>query len=146
MRLYLDTSVFSAYYDTRTPERMQATRDFWQLLVLHDLLCSDLTEQELSQATADLADRLRDLTRGFRIVPIDASMRKLALAYVDRGVVPARYYDDGLHIAAAVYSNANVLVSWNFRHMVKRNTRLLVNYVNAEHGLGGIEILPPPEL
>jgi len=28
-KLYLDTSVFSAYVDTRTPERQELTRQFW---------------------------------------------------------------------------------------------------------------------
>ena len=30
--------------------------------------------------------------------------------------------------------------------MVKRKTRLLVNSINAQQGLRGIEILAPPEL
>lgn len=146
MRLYLDTSVFSAYYDIRTPERMQATQEFWRILPAHELLCSELTERELAQATADLAQRLRTLITDIRVVRINEAMRELAVLYVERGVVPARYYDDGLHIAAAVLSEADIPVSWNFKHLVRRNTRLLVNYVNAERGLKSIEILAPPEI
>ena len=41
MRLYLDTSVFSAYYDERTPERLRMTRDFWHVLDRHEKLCSE---------------------------------------------------------------------------------------------------------
>lgn len=73
-------------------------------------------------------------------------MRDLASTYVQAGVVPARYLDDALHIAVPVHGDADVLVSWNFKHMVKRNTRLLVNYLNAQHGLRSIEILTLPEL
>lgn len=146
MRLYLDTSVLSAYYDERTPERMQATREFWDTLAQHEPLYSDLTETELGQATPELAEQLRSLTSGFRRITINVAMRQLASIYVDRGVVPARYFDDGLHIAAAVFGDADILVSWNFKHLVRRNTRLLVNYINAERGLKGIEILAPPEL
>lgn len=32
MRVYLDTSVFSVFYDQRAPERMQATKEFWDVL------------------------------------------------------------------------------------------------------------------
>ncbi len=74
------------------------------------------------------------------------AMHDLANAYVRAGVVPTRYLDDALHIAAATCSDADVLVSWNFKHLVKRNTRLLVNYLNAQRGLPSIEILAPPEL
>jgi len=41
---------------------------------------------------------------------------------------------------------ADILVSWNYRHLVKRNTRLLVNYINNKLGLRSIEILAPPEI
>lgn len=50
MKLFLDTSVFSAYYDERTPERMHMTRDFWLILQQHEKLCSELTIEELGQA------------------------------------------------------------------------------------------------
>jgi hypothetical protein len=86
------------------------------------------------------------LQRGFRAITLTSAMRDLANIYVQAGVVPARYLDDALHITAAVIGDADVLVSWNFKHMVKRNTRLLINYLNAQHGLRNIEILAPPEL
>jgi len=73
-------------------------------------------------------------------------MRKLAERYVEEGVVPSRYFADAIHIAAAVLGNADILVSWNFRHLVRRSTRLLVNYINVERGLPTIEILAPPEV
>lgn len=152
MRLYLDTSIFSAYFDARTPERMQSTREFWPILKRHERLCSDLTQTELNQATAEWSEQLKALTREFRMIAIDDPMRELATAYAQAGVVPARYVEDALHtesafgIAAAVYGEADVLVSWNFKHLVKRNTRLLVNSINAQRGLRSIEILAPPEL
>ncbi|MEW6231535.1 MAG: hypothetical protein AB1566_04355 [Chloroflexota bacterium] len=112
----------------------------------HERLCSDLTQRELGQATAELTEQLKALTDGFKIIAISDQMRELANAYVQEGVVPARYFDDALHMAAVVLGDADVLVSWNFKHLVRRNTRLLVNYVNAQRGLRSIEILAPPEL
>lgn len=144
MRIYLDTSVFSAYYDTRTPERLQATRAFWKTLKRHELLCSEVTVAELDEAES--ADQLTQLLAGFRVIALEEPMRELAAAYVQQGIIPARYLDDALHIAAAVYGNADVLVSWNFKHLVKRQTRLQVNALNAGRGLRAIEILAPPEL
>jgi len=48
MKLYLDTSVFSAYYDERTPERMKMTRDFWPILEKYEKLCSESPQQCLA--------------------------------------------------------------------------------------------------
>jgi predicted nucleic acid-binding protein len=146
MRLYLDTSVISAYYDPRTPERMRMTREFWGTLDRHDRLCSALTLEELDAAPNHLADKLRQLLVGFTVVPVDNPVRRLAEAYVEAGVVPSRYVSDAVHIAAAVVGGADVLVSWNFVHLVKRSTRLLVGYVNATRGLRALEILAPPEV
>jgi predicted nucleic acid-binding protein len=73
-------------------------------------------------------------------------MRELAEDYVGEGIVPSRYLVDALHIAAAVLGNADILVSWNFKHLVRRSTRLLVNYINTKQGFRAIEILAPPEV
>ena len=105
-----------------------------------------MTLAELGQAIPELAEQFKSLTHGFRIIPINDQMRELAQGYIQSSIVPARYVDDALHIAAAVYGEADVLVSWNFKHLVRRNTRLLVNAVNAQRGLRSIEILAPLEL
>jgi len=146
MKLYLDTSVFSAYYDERTPERMQMTRDFWLVLEGHEKLCSELTIEELGQAHSNLREKLLTLTQNFMVLNLTDEMRNLAKLYVEEGVVPSRYFADALHVAAAVFGNADILVSWNFKHLVKRSTRFLVNYVNAKQRLKMIEILAPPEV
>lgn len=146
MKLYLDTSVFSAYYDERTPERMQMTRGFWPVLERHEKLCSELTIEELGQAHSNLREKLLTLTQNFMVFDITDEMRDLAKLYVEEGVVPSRYFADALHVAAAVFGNADILVSWNFKHLVKRSARFLVNYVNAKQGLKMIEILAPPEV
>jgi hypothetical protein len=80
------------------------------------------------------------------VLNITDDMRDLAKLYVGEGVVPSKYFADALHIAAAVFGNADILVSWNFKHLVKRSARFLVNYVNAKQGLKMIEILAPPEV
>ena len=146
MKLYLDTSVFSAYYDERTPERMQMTRDFWRVLERHEKLCSDLTIEELGQARSGLREKLLGLAQGFTVINLTDEMRELAKLYVKEGLVPSKYFADALHIAPAVLGGADILVSWNFKHLVKRSTRLLVNYINANQGLRTIEILAPPEV
>jgi len=146
MKLYLDTSVFSAYYDERTPERMRMTRDFWRVLERHEKLCSDLTIEELGQARSGLREKLLGLAQGFTVINLTDEMRELAKLYVREGLVPSKYFADALHIAAAVLGGADILVSWNFKHLVKRSTRLLVNYINANQGLRTIEILAPPEV
>ncbi len=89
---------------------------------------------------------MRDLTANFQIVGLAPKTLELAQAYVGQGVVSPRHIANALHLAAAVEANADILISWNFMHLVNRRTRLLVNYVNATRGVRAIEILAPPEL
>ena len=146
MRLYLDTSVFSAYHDERARERMEMTRRFWESLAKHEGMCSNLTLDEIGRASQDVAKKMQALAANFHIIPIDEKTQSLAQAYIESNVVSAKYFADALHIAAAVLAEADILVSWNFEHLVKRGTRLLVNYVNSTQGLRAIEILAPPEI
>lgn len=147
LRLYLDTSVFSAFYDERTPERQRLTQQFWDSLKEYEVLCSQLVLHELGRVS-DLAlrEKLLGLTSECSVLSVGEAEQELARAYVAAGVVPARYVADALHIAVAVLGGADILVSWNFQHLVRRSTRLLVNYVNARRGLPPLEILAPPEV
>jgi hypothetical protein len=43
---------------------------------------------------------------------------------LDRSVLPPSARDDALHVAIAVVSRQDILVSWNFRHLVNRRRRL----------------------
>jgi len=121
-------------------------RDFWRILDQHGKLCSELTIEELGQAHSDLREKLLALTQNFAILNVTDQMRGLAERYIEAGVVPSRYFADAIHIAAAVLGNADILVSWNFKHLVRRSTRLLVNYINIKQGFRAIEILAPPEV
>ncbi|HEX9781351.1 MAG TPA: hypothetical protein VGA56_01300, partial [Opitutaceae bacterium] len=69
------------------------------------------------------------------IIPVDSEMAVLAKAYVAHNIIPPAFEDDAVHIAAAVLSGQDVLTSWNFRHLVNRRRRALVNLLNASRGL-----------
>lgn len=86
LRLYLDTSVISAYFDARRPERRAETRTFWRRLPKFEMSISDLTEVEL-RGTAEerLRQEMLELVRPFRIITLDTEMQELARYYLDRG-------------------------------------------------------------
>ena len=70
----------------------------------------------------------------------------LAEKYIDEGVIPVRHRDDALHIAIATVNNFDVIVSWNFEHMVKTKTRREVQGVNTLMGYRFIDIATPTEV
>lgn len=69
--------------------------------------------------------------------------RELATIYQSRDILPPRFFNDGLHIAMATIAEVDVLVSWNFKHIVHLNKIRLFNAVNLEQGYRSIEIYSP---
>ncbi|MFQ6006795.1 MAG: PIN domain-containing protein [Woeseia sp.] len=147
LRVYLDTSVLSAYYDDRAPDRQAQTEEFWKRLGDFEAATSELTREEIGQ-TQDPGRRslLLTLLDELTIYPITEETKELARHYVTSGVFSLIMLNDALHVAAAVLTRQEVLLSWNFRHMVNRLRRARVNEVNIARRLSTIEILAPPEL
>jgi predicted nucleic acid-binding protein len=147
LRLYLDTSVISAYVDDRMPERRRATVEFWNRLPEFDVSVSELIVTEV-RAVRDMGSRqqMAELIAPFAVLPLGEEGRALAREYVKRGVFSPGTLDDALHVAVAVVSRQDLLVSWNFRHLVNRRRRALVNEVSISLGYPTIEIIAPPEL
>jgi hypothetical protein len=54
---------------------------------------------------------------------LDVTQEALMLAteYQSEGILTAKFFNDGLHIALATVGQVDVLVSWNFRHIVHFN-------------------------
>ena len=89
---------------------------------------------------------MEELVGDFEVLTFDEEAYDLAQEYVRRGVFPEEYTSDANHVAIAVVNGISYFASWNFRHLVKVNTRREVNLINALSGYGQIEIIAPPEL
>lgn len=147
LRVYLDTSVFSAYCDDRVPERQAGTQEFWQRFDEFDVSTSDLALEELGQAGDEaLRATFEGLLADVTVHPVTEEIRDLARCYLAAGVFSPAMLNDALHVAAAVLTRQDVLLSWNFRHLVNRRRRAQVNQVNVFQGLPTIEIIAPPEI
>jgi predicted nucleic acid-binding protein len=147
LKIYIDTSVFSAFFDDRAPDRKALTEQFWQTLSTYDSSISSLAVDELRQTNdLQLRARMESLIAGINIIDVTDEMTELAEKYVAAGAFTQTMYNDAVHVAAATLTRQDVLVSWNFRHLVNRRRRPVVCSVNATEGLPAIDILSPPEL
>ena len=144
----MDSTVPSAYYDTRTPERQGQTLEFWKFLLLEfEAVISTVVLSEIrGTLDADRRRQLEDLVEGFGVLAFDEEADALAQEYVRRGVFPEKYIDDANHVAIAVTNGIGYFCSWNFTHLVKVNTRREVNAISVLKGYGPLEIFAPPEL
>ena len=77
-------------------------------------------------------------------VPEEA--KELAQAYIDNDIIPEDYLPDALHIAITTLYELDILVSWNFEHLVNTETRRKIKGINLLKGYKEIDIVSPEEL
>lgn len=108
---------------------------------------SDLLGAELRGAPPYVRDLYAELISlgGEMVVPDDAA-RQLLGAYKSRFVLGTRYENDMMHIALATATDADILVSWNFKHIVRYDKVRRFNAVNLEPGYKALAIHSPQEV
>ncbi len=78
-------------------------------------------------------------------VELHSEAVELATNYIQENVVGKTSFTDCLHIALATLSNADYLVSWNFKHIVNIQRIKGYNSVNRMKGYAQLEIRSPLE-
>ncbi len=151
--LYLDTSIISFALSNDIPD---SDKSITLKLIeeinkgVYEAFLSDVVIRELGN-TRDINKR-EDLFRFTEsielgeILVVDEEVDRVADKYIEEGIIPAVYRDDALHIALTTLNGLDILVSWNFRHLVKHKTRVEVTGVNTLLGYKTIDICTPWEV
>jgi len=79
-------------------------------------------------------------------VVLNEEARKLAEYYIKEGIVSEKYLVDAQHIAIATVYKVDVLVSWNFKHIVNLQKIKQYNAINLKYGYTLLEIRSPREV
>ena len=147
LHVYLDTSVISAAFDERNPERKALTEEFLAQVDKFDVYISEITLVEIEKTTLeDLREKMRTLVQPFSVLKISDDVQGLTDELIRYGAVPPNSPEDAYHIAIAVIAGMDYLLSWNFRHIVRLKTRDVVRMVTTLKGYKPIDILAPAEL
>lgn len=126
IRVYLDTSIISYLDQKDTPDRMNETQKIWEILKSDkfQVIISDLVFREIGECDdtkrKTLLSYLSELDYEECKVNIEAD--ELARLIIDEGILKPKSIDDATHIAVAILANANMILSWNFKHLVNYNT------------------------
>lgn len=145
-RCYFDTSIFGGYFDD---EFSKETNILFNRVTAGKIIClySELTERELYPAPTHVLNLLKNLPSIFsERLDINQQIINLAEEYITQRVVGKSSIEDCLHIAIATIYRADILVSWNFKHIVNSNRIIGYNQVNSQHGLTQIAIKSPREI
>jgi hypothetical protein len=142
---YTDTSVFGGVFDD---EFTTASREFFDLVRRgrFELLVSDISRKEIAAAPDKVQGLFAELLPLLRIVPVDEEVLRLRDAYVAARIVSEKWADDAGHVASAVIGGADLIVSWNFKHIVHFDRIRQYNAINVLNGYHGIDIRSPAEV
>ena len=146
IKVYIDTSVIGGCFDDEFSE--------WSNKLFEEFksgskiaVISELVIEELKSAPHNVKEKLKEIPDKYlKIVKNNESMVNLAENYLKQKIISKRFKDDALHIATATLSNVDVLVSWNFKHIVNFNRIKQFNGVNLLCGYSEIDIRSPREV
>ncbi len=151
LSVYVETSVWSHAFAEDAPQLRKETEKFFDEAKKgkYRLFISAVVLKEISRANEELAARLRGLVEELDPVTLefDDDMDQLAQQFLAQGVVPPSEIEDAQHVAAAVASELDVLVSWNYRHLVNVRRREEFHHVSVMNGYyRPPQIVTPPEV
>jgi predicted nucleic acid-binding protein len=145
-RIYLDTSVFGGCFDEefakdslRLIEEIKAGK--------FRLVMSETVMSELGSAPSRVQNAYEEIPKGFiETVGSNPEVEALKQAYLDAQVVGPASATDAEHIAIATIARADMIVSWNFKHIVHYEKIAGYLSVNLRMGYGSIGIFSPKQV
>lgn len=146
LTLYVDTSVIGGYFDIEFAKETQALFDNLQNSKF-DIMYSSVTEDELINAPKQVRELLNEIPENLKQkVELTEDAVNLADTYISENVVGKTSREDCFHIALATINKADILVSWNFKHIVNVIRIRGYNAVNLKLGYSQIDIRSPKDI
>jgi predicted nucleic acid-binding protein len=145
-RIYIDTSVFGGYFDK---EFETDTKLFFERIKNKDFVIyiSEISTIELLPAPQHVKDLMLQIPADCIIsLSFIEESRELAENYIKEKALGKASLNDAYHIAIATVNRVDVLVSWNFKHIVNLDKIRLFNAINFKLGYPLIDIRTPKEL
>jgi len=151
MIIYLDTSIPSFVLKTNISDKQKITQKLLKEIKAGKITAyiSTVVIRELEKTgNEQKRKRLMEILKSFpyHLIELNEKIEELANKYVTAGIIPEKYKDDALHIAAAVISGATTIVSWNLRHMVNVFVKRKVNSINIAEGYPQVDLVTPWEI
>lgn len=147
-RVYIETTIPSAYFDTRTaPEmirRREATRRWWaEAAERYELVTSVTVREELVVGPEKKALVWLRLIDHLPMLEFNSKVFASYSAYMRHKLMPA---NDAMHLAYATVHRCDFLLTWNFKHLANPNKIGHIQRVNERLGLFAPRIVSPPSL
>jgi hypothetical protein len=150
-KIYIETTIPSFYYETRTETEMVAmrewTQNWWDNQQHHyDLVTSIPVIEELENGDHPSKQATLELISKLPILPIHEEIEGIVEEYVTHHIMPNDPKGDALHLALASYHHCHFLLTWNCAHLANANKFEHIRHINTMLGLYVPILTTPYEL
>ena len=145
-RYYIDTSVIGGCLDD---EFEKASKLLLKEFIAGKKIAviSDITRAELLKAPMKVREIVENIPEEFiEEAYLNEESNELSRDYLKEKVISKRFFADSQHIAIATIIKADIILSWNFKHIVNIERIRGYNSVNIKKGYGTVEIRSPWEI
>jgi len=150
-KVYLETTLFNFYFADDAPDKKRDTLKLFE--EIRQGKYEPYASEDVVRELLDTSDPNKKITMaklineyGVILLPSSAEAEALADVYVNEGVIPLKYRTDGVHIALTAVFNLDFIVSYNFKHIVKRKTVEMTELINYRAGYKKVGIYSPAEV
>ena len=146
-RVYSDTSVIGGIVDSEFSEHSKRFIKFAKS-GLFTLVVSPVIDDEIftDDTPSQVIREYESLLKFCEIARVTQESLELQQAYLKEKILTSKWEDDALHVAVATVHECDLIVSWNFKHIVNFQKIPLYNAVNKLLGYNEIQIYSPLEL
>ena len=142
--------MISHLFQEDVPEKMSDTRQLWEMFRtgIYDVYLSTVTLEEIEDCPEPKRRQLLDCLEqiNYTLVQINNNVTEIAEQIIEMGILTKKSYDDCQHIGAAIISECDCIISWNFKHIVNSKTIRGIRAITNLKGHKPIEILNPSVL
>ena len=149
LKIYLETTIFNYYFDYDRDAHPYTLKLFDEIKQgKYEAYTSVYTLAELNRTEEIKRNKMLSLIDKYAIKVLDSSSEAESLAnlYIQNGIIPPKQTNDALHIAISSVNDIDIILSLNFRHIVKRKVIAAVEFINKNNGYSRIEINAPMEV
>ncbi len=151
--IYIEASIPSFYFDTRTAVELHArrnwTRRWWDHAPDADQrVTSAVVLGELEHAPDPKRTQCLDLISAHPLLPYTPEAAEIAATYHRNKVMPVEASTDADHLALATFHKCDILVTWNCHHNANANANKFphIRRINAMLGYATPQLITPLEL
>jgi len=149
-RVYVETSIPSFYFETRTAPDMVArrnwTREWWGMIDQFEAVTSEAVRYELERGMYPGKEKALKLIATLPDIEMDSEIQDIITTYVSHQLMPANPLGDALHLALASYHSCDYLLTWNCQNIANPNKFTHIRIINTMLGLHVPELVTPYQM